>query len=77
MPGSWTFISSMTSSAARTPMKYNAKAATGKTYTLPYVIIAHANGRAAKEPQVPGALGDLPAPNHVAIKKANFVLYRI
>ena len=56
---------------AQTPMKKETKAA-HKIPSLPKkYAITNARGNVAKEPAVPGALGDNPEPKNVAIMRAN------
>ena len=55
-------------------MKKTANAAAANPHAPPKCRIAQPNGNAAKDPNVPGATGDFPAPNHVPKTKAAFVL---
>ena len=49
-------------------MKKTKILATKRAHPPQYIEITHAQGRAASEPHVPGALGKYPKPNHVANK---------
>src|SRR5438128_1596594 len=68
--GSLTGLALAMAAAAHQPTKKASTAATARPATPHRLTIAQANGKAASDPQLPGAIGKRPVPNQVASSTA-------